>query len=488
MQIIAPVAESATVETARQARPFYTHLYFQVVTAIVLGALIGHFWPEFGKSLKPLGDAFIKLVKMVIAPVIFLTIVTGIAGMRDIGRVGRVAAKAFGYFLVFSTLALFLGLIVANVVQPGRGLNIDPATLNAGSVAQYSTAAHETSVVGFLTGIIPDTVVSAFSTGNILQVLFVSILFGIALAMIGDVGRPVLTFLEAVSATFFRLVAILMKAAPIGAFGAFAFTIGAYGIGSIANLAALVATFYLTAILFVVGVLGLVGIANGFNILKLIRYLKEELLLVLGTSSSEAALPSLIQKMEWAGASKSVVGLVVPTGYSFNLDGTNIYMTMAALFIAQALNIHLTLEQQVLLLLVAMLSSKGAAGITGAGFITLAATLAVVPTVPIAGMALILGVDRFMSECRALTNFIGNAVATIVVARWEGELDRDALRAALDGTSMPRAAASTVFPGDATTVADLPAATMSPPEPRAASDRSGRPTTRRRRPRPDGPA
>ena len=421
-------------------KPFYRHLYFQVLLAIIAGGLIGHFWPAFGEGLKPLGDAFIKLVKMIIAPVIFLTIVTGIAGMRDVGRIGRVAGKAFAYFLTFSTLALIIGMIVGNVVQPGRGLNIDPATLDASSVAKFSEQAHETTVVGFLTGIIPDTFVSAFSDGNILQVLFVSILFGLALAMIGDVGKPVLNFLESISAAFFKLVALLMKAAPIGAFGAFAFTIGKYGIGSVANLAALVATFYLTAAIFVCGVLGLVGWANGFSIFKLIRYLKEELLLVLGTSSSEAALPSLLQKMERAGASKSVVGLVVPTGYSFNLDGTNIYMTMAALFIAQALNIDLSLQDQIVLLLVAMLSSKGAAGITGAGFITLAATLSVVPAVPIAGMALILGIDRFMSECRALTNFVGNAVATIVVARWEGELDRDALKAALDGAPLPIAA------------------------------------------------
>ncbi len=420
--------------------PWYAHLYVQVLAAIVLGGLIGHFWPGFGESLKPLGDGFIKLVKMVIAPVIFLTIVTGIAGMRDLGRVGRVAAKAFGYFLTFSTLALVIGMVVGNVVQPGRGLNIDPATLDAGAVSQYASAAHETTIIGFLLGVIPDTFISAFSTGNILQVLFVSVLFGIALASVGDLGKPVLNILESVSSAFFKLVAIVMKAAPIGAFGAFAFTIGAYGIATVANLLALIATFYLTALIFVIGVLGLVGIANGFSILKLIRYLKEELLLVLGTSSSEAALPSLLQKMERAGASKSVVGLVVPTGYSFNLDGTNIYMTMAALFIAQALNIELTIWQQITLLLVAMLSSKGAAGITGAGFITLAATLAVVPDVPIAGMALILGIDRFMSECRALTNFIGNAVATIVVARWEGELDRDALRDAMNGSPRPLAA------------------------------------------------
>ncbi|MGV9006475.1 MAG: dicarboxylate/amino acid:cation symporter [Brevundimonas sp.] len=448
-----PVAGPATPVVRR---PFYRSLYFMVLVAIVSGGLIGHLWPEFGVQLKPLGDAFIKLVKMVIAPVIFLTIVTGITGMRDIGKVGRVAAKAFGYFLVFSTLALIVGLVTANVIQPGRGLNIDPATLDAGAVSQYSAAAHETTIQGFLTGIIPDTLVGAFTTGNILQVLFVSILFGIALTLTGDVGKPVVTFLESVSAAVFKLVAIVMKAAPVGAFGAFAFTIGAYGIATVANLAMLIGTFYLTALIFVVGVLGLVGIANGFNILKLVRYLKEELLLVLGTSSSEAALPSLIQKMERAGASKSVVGLVVPTGYSFNLDGTNIYMTMAALFIAQALNIDLSLQDQILLLLVAMLSSKGAAGITGAGFITLAATLAVVPSVPIAGMALILGIDRFMSECRALTNFIGNAVATIVVARWEGELDRDALRLALDGGSTPLAAPPdpAAGPGDDAVLAD----------------------------------
>lgn len=421
-------------------RPFYRSLYFQVIVAIVLGGTIGHFLPTFGESLKPLGDAFIKLVKMIIAPVIFLTIVTGIAGMRDLKRIGRVAGKAFAYFLTFSTLALIVGLIIANIVQPGRGLNIDPATLDAGAVAQYAEAAHESTIVGFLTGIIPDTLVSAFATGNILQVLFVSILFGIAMAIVGDAAAPVQRAFESLSAVVFRLVAILMKAAPIGAFGAFAFTIGAYGIGAIANLAALIATFYLTSLVFVLGVLGVVAWVNGFSIFKLIGYLKEELLLVLGTSSSEAALPSLMQKMERAGAAKSVVGLVVPTGYSFNLDGTNIYMTMAALFIAQAMNIELTLVQQITLLLVAMLSSKGAAGITGAGFITLAATLAVVPDVPVAGMALILGIDRFMSECRALTNFVGNAVATLVVARWEGELDQDQLHAALG--SHPRGLAS----------------------------------------------
>ena len=435
---------ASTPDAAVKRRPWYRSLYVMVLGAIILGGLIGHFFPDLGTDLKPLGDAFIKLVKMIIAPVIFLTISTGIAGMSDLKRVGRVAGKAFAYFFVFSTLALIVGLIIANVVRPGAGLNIDPATLDAGAVAQYAEAAHESTIIGFLTGIIPTTLVSAFVEGNILQTLFVSILFGISLAIVGAPAQPVVRALESLSQVVFRLVAILMKAAPIGAFGAFAFTIGAYGIGAIANLFALIATFYLTSLVFVLGILGLVARANGFSIFKLIAYLKEELLLVLGTSSSEAALPSLMQKMERAGAPKSVVGLVVPTGYSFNLDGTNIYMTMAALFIAQAMNIELTLQQQILLLLVAMLSSKGAAGITGAGFITLAATLAVVPTVPVAGMALILGIDRFMSECRALTNFVGNAVATLVVARWEGELDRDALHDALK--SRPRGLAAPADP------------------------------------------
>ncbi|MGA1833614.1 dicarboxylate/amino acid:cation symporter [Rhizobium wenxiniae] len=411
--------------------PLYRQLYVQVLTAIVIGMLIGHFWPDFGASLKPLGDAFIKLVKMIIAPVIFLTVATGIAGMSDLKKVGRVAGKAMLYFLTFSTLALIVGLIVGNVLQPGAGMNIDPATLDGKAVAAYATKAHETTITGFLMNIIPDTIVGAFSQGDILQVLFFSVLFGIALGMVGEKGKPVHDFLTALTAPMFRLVAILMKAAPIGAFGAMAFTIGKYGIGSVANLAFLILSFYITAILFVVVILGAVAKYNGFSIFALLRYIKEELLLVLGTSSSEAALPNLMQKMERAGCKRSVVGLVIPTGYSFNLDGTNIYMTMAALFIAQATGIDLSLGDQILLLLVAMLSSKGAAGITGAGFITLAATLSVVPSVPVAGMALILGIDRFMSECRALTNLVGNAVATIVVARWEGELDKDMLDAAL---------------------------------------------------------
>ncbi|GAB1581174.1 dicarboxylate/amino acid:cation symporter [Phyllobacterium phragmitis] len=427
---------SPTQVTAAEPRgktPIYGHLYVQVLVAIAAGIALGHFYPELGSSLKPLGDAFIKLVKMIIAPVIFLTVATGIAGMSDLHKVGRVAGKAMIYFLTFSTLALIVGLVVANVVHPGSGMHIDPASLDTKAVANYAEKAHEQTITGFLTNIIPTTIVGAFASGDILQVLFFSVLFGIALGMVGEKGAPVLSFLQALSLPIFKLVAILMKAAPIGAFGAMAFTIGKYGIESVANLAFLVATFYLTSLLFVLVVLGAVARYNGFSILALIRYIKEELLLVLGTSSSEAALPSLMEKMEKAGCKKSVVGLVVPTGYSFNLDGTNIYMTLAALFIAQAMDIPLSIGDQILLLLVAMLSSKGAAGITGAGFITLAATLSVVPAVPVAGMALILGIDRFMSECRALTNLVGNAVATIVVARWEKELDTEKLAAAMSG-------------------------------------------------------
>jgi len=419
--------------TIPAARPWYRHLYLQVVVAILLGVTIGHFAPATGEALKPLGDGFIKLVKMIIAPVIFLTIVTGIAGMRDLARVGRVALKAFAYFLFFSTLALIIGLIVANVVRPGEGLDIDPASLDASKVSEYSSQAHATTLTGFLLDIIPDTFLSALTAGHILQTLLASVLFGIALALVGDKGAKILDGLNQLSLVMFRLVAIIMAAAPIGAFGAMAFTIGRYGIDSLSNLATLVATFYLTALLFVLVVLGTVARLSGFSIFKLIAYLKAELLLVLGTSSSESALPSLIEKLERAGCPKSIVGLVVPTGYSFNLDGTNIYMTLAALFIAQATGVELSLGDQLLLLGVAMLSSKGAAGVTGAGFITLAATLSIVPSVPVAGMALILGIDRFMSECRSLTNFIGNAVATVVVTRWEGALDREQFDAALAG-------------------------------------------------------
>ncbi len=423
-----------TDQTAhRPSGRWYTHLYIQVLSAIILGVLVGYFAPATGEALKPLGDAFIKLVKMIIAPLIFLTIVTGIAGMRDLAAFGRVAGKALAYFLFFSTLALIVGLVVANVVRPGAGLNIDPATLDATKVVDYADQAHATTLTGFLLDIIPDTFVSALTAGSILQTLLAAILFGVALAMVGDKGDRVLGALNQLSIVMFKIVALVMRLAPIGAFGAMAFTIGKYGIGTLANLAGLVATFYITSLLFVIVVLGLAARIAGFSIFRLIAYLKTELLLVLGTSSSESALPSLIEKMERAGCPKSIVGLVVPTGYSFNLDGTNIYMTLAALFIAQACNVELSIGEQALLLGVAMLSSKGAAGVTGAGFITLAATLSIVPSVPVAGMALILGVDRFMSECRSLTNFIGNAVACVIVTIWEGRLNRDKFEAALDG-------------------------------------------------------
>lgn len=412
---------------------FYEVLYVQVIFAIIVGILLGYFFPEFGESLKPLGDAFIKLVKMIIAPVIFLTVVTGIAGMNDMKSVGRVAGKAMLYFLTFSTLALIVGMIIANIIQPGAGLNIDPTTLQSAKVSEYVSKAQESSMIAFFMNIIPTTVLSPLTEGNILQVLFVSVLFGISLASVGERGKPITDLLQVAAAPMFKLVSIVMKVAPIGALGAMAFTIGKYGLHSISNLMLLIVTFYITSIFFVLLILGAVARYNGFSIVGLIRYIKDELWLVLGTSSSEAALPNLMQKMEAAGCKKSVVGLVVPTGYSFNLDGTNIYMTMAALFIAQATNTDLTIGQQITLLLVAMLSSKGAAGVTGAGFITLAATLSVVPGLPVEGMALILGIDRFMSECRALTNFIGNACATIVVAHWENALDKEQLGKAMRG-------------------------------------------------------
>ena len=438
MNITMPVPELAP-----RIRPWWRQLYVQVIAAIILGVAIGHFQPETGAALKPLGDGFIKLVKMVIAPVVFLSVVSGIAGMRSVGGVGRVAGKAFGYFLIVSTGALVIGLLVANIVQPGSGLAIDPATLDGAAVADYVSKAHDTSIVGFLTDIIPTTLFSALTEGSVLQTLFVAILFGIALSLVGEVGAPVLDMVNRLGLVVFRLVAMLMQFAPIGAFGAIAFTIGKFGLGALVNLGALILTLYLTSLIFVLVVLGLIARAHGFSILRLIVYLRAELLLVLGTSSSEAAMPSLIAKLEHAGCDRSVVGLVVPMGYSFNLDGTNIYMTLAALFIAQAVGVDLSLWQQLTLLGVAMLSSKGAAGVTGAGFITLAATLSIVPTVPVAGLALILGIDRFMSECRSLTNFMGNAVATIVVARWENALDAPRLDAALAaGAAGPGLAAS----------------------------------------------
>jgi len=413
------------------------HLYFWVLIGIALGALLGYVYPDANalpgafkaSSLKPLGDGFIALVKMLIAPVIFLTVVLGIAGISDLKKIGRVGAKAVLYFEVVSTVALALGLLVVNVVQPGKGFHATAATLDANSVAGYAQQAHEQNTADFILHIIPSTFIDAFTAnGNLLQVLLVAILFGLALSRLGARGKPVFEMLESISKVLFGMVNIVMKAAPIGAFGAMAFTIGKFGIASIAKLAALVGTFYATSAVFVIVVLGTVAWLAGFSILRFLNYIRSELLIVLGTSSSESALVPLMEKLERLGCSRSVVGLVVPAGYSFNLDGTNIYMTMAALFIAQALDIQLSLGQQLSLLAVAMISSKGASGVTGAGFITLAATLAVVPDVPVAGMALILGVDRFMSECRSLTNFIGNGVATIVVAKWEGELDGEMLR------------------------------------------------------------
>ncbi|MDM1553368.1 dicarboxylate/amino acid:cation symporter [Chryseobacterium indologenes] len=414
-----------------KAKKIYNQLYFQVIIAIAAGILLGNFYPELGEKMKPLGDGFIKLVKMIIAPVIFITLTLGIAHMTDLKKVGRIAVKAMIYFFTFSTLALIIGLVVGNLLQPGHGLNIDPTTLS-GNVSEYQEKAHESTLTGFIMNIIPETLFSPLVGDNILQVLLVAILMGVALVLTKEKSQKVTDFLQDLSAPIFKIVHILMKLAPIGAFGAMAFTIGKYGLHSVLNLIFLVATFYITSILFVVLVLGAVAWYNGFNIFKLLFYLKEELLLVLGTSSSESALPGIMEKMEKAGCSRTIVGLVVPTGYSFNLDGTNIYMTLASLFIAQALNIHLPIEKQLMLLLVAMLSSKGAAGVTGAGFVTLAATLAVVPEIPIAGMTLILGIDKFMSECRALTNVIGNSVATVVVANWEKQLDKKQLQYCLD--------------------------------------------------------
>ena len=414
-------------------KPFYKILYVQVLFAIFVGVLLGVFHPELGTKMKPLGDGFIKLIKMIIAPVIFCTVVAGIAGMQDMKKIGRVGGKALLYFEVVSTFALAIGLVVANVVKPGAGFNVDPAHLDTKSIAQYTEKAHSQSTVDFIMNIIPNTFVDAFAKGDILQVLLIAILFGFSLSMMGERGRPVTKLIEDFSHVIFGVVTIVMKVAPIGAFGAMAFTIGKYGLDSLLPLAKLMGSFYLTCFLFVAVVLGAIAKMTGFSIFKFISYIKEELLIVLGTSSSESALPALMRKLEKLGCSKPVVGLVVPTGYSFNLDGTNIYMTMAALFVAQATNTDLTLTQELTILFVAMLTSKGASGITGAGFITLAATLAVVPTIPVAGMALILGIDRFMSECRALTNFVGNGVATVVVSKWEKELDTDRMHEVLNG-------------------------------------------------------
>jgi aerobic C4-dicarboxylate transport protein len=410
------------------------HLYFWVVLAILAGGAVGYVNPPLAVKLKPLGDGFIALVKMLIGPVIFCTVVLGIAGAGDMKKVGRVGAKALIYFEVVSTIALIIGLTVVNVIRPGAGFNIDPRTLDAKAVDAYAKAAASQTTTDFVLHIIPKTFFDAFTgTGDLLQVLLVAMLFGYAMTHLGAVGKSVHMFIEECSRIFFGMMNAIMKLAPLGAGGAMAFTIGNYGLGALKPLAALMGSFYLTCLLFVFVVLGAIAAACGFSIIRFIVYIRDELLTVLGTSSSESALVPLMGKLEKLGCSKPVVGLVVPAGYSFNLDGTNIYLTMAAIFVAQALNIELTLMQQLTLLGVAMLTSKGASGVTGAGFITLAATLAVVPSIPVAGLALILGIDRFMSESRSLTNFIGNGVATVVVSKWEGELDREALARELRG-------------------------------------------------------
>lgn len=398
-------------------------LYLQVLVAIVIGILLGYFKPDLGEQMKPLGDAFIRLMRMLIAPIIFTTVVVGLAGMGDLKKVGRVGAKALLYFEVVTTLALVIGLVVANLIAPGAGIHATPESLDAKAVATYTSAAEKLSTTDFLLNIIPTSFVGAFAHGEILQVLLLALLFGLALSRLGDHARPIMNLLHDVARVFFGIVAFVTKLAPIAAFGAMAFTIGKYGVGTLLQLGALMACVYLTCFVFVAGVLGLIARLSGFSLWKIIRFLREELLIVLGTSSSESALPGLMQKMERIGCSRPVVGIVVPSGYSFNLDGTCIYLTMAALFIAQATDTPLTLGAQLGLLAVLLITSKGAAGVTGSGFITLAATLAATGTVPVAGMALILGVDRFLSEARAITNFIGNAVGTLVIARWDGEFD-----------------------------------------------------------------
>ena len=413
-------------------KPLYRSLYFQVISAIIIGVLLGHFYPDSGAAMKPLGDGFIKLIKMIIAPIIFCTVVIGIAGMEDMKKVGKTGGLALLYFEIVSSIALVVGLIIVNFIGPGQGMNIDPTSLDTKSIAAFTGPGKMQTTTDFLLNVIPSSVVDAFAKGEILQVLLFSILFGFALHKFGGRGTLVFDLVEKLSHVLFSIVGIIMKAAPIGAFGAMAFTIGKYGLGSLLSLGKLMGTFYLTCLLFIFVVLGSIARAHGFSIWKFIKYIKEELLIVLGTSSSESVLPRMMAKMENLGVQKSVVGLVIPTGYSFNLDGTSIYLTMAAIFIAQATNTPLDLTQQITLLGVLLLTSKGAAGVTGSGFIVLAATLSAVGGVPVAGLALILGIDRFMSEARALTNLIGNGVATIVVAKWTGELDAKRMRRKLD--------------------------------------------------------
>jgi aerobic C4-dicarboxylate transport protein len=413
--------------SAAPRKPWYTVLYIQVLIAIALGVAVGHFFPQTGNALKPLGDAFINLIKMMIAPVIFCTVVHGIASMGDLKKIGRVGIKTLFYFEAVSSLALGVGLFMGEVLQPGAGFNIDPASLDPKTVASYVSRAAQDGITTHLMNIIPSTFVGAFAGGDLLQVLLVSILSGFAISRMGKLGEQVAHAIDAMAKIFFGVIGIIVRAAPIGAFGAMAFTVGAFGVGSLWKLIELVLVFYATSILFIVVVLGTIARAAGFSIFRFIAYIKDELLIVVGTSSSETVLPQMIQKMQRLGASKSVVGLVIPTGYSFNLDGTNIYMTLATLFLAQATNTPLTLGQELGILAIAMITSKGASGVTGAGFVTLAATLAIVPDIPIQSLAILLGIDKFMSECRALTNLVGNGVATVVISRWEGELDAQKL-------------------------------------------------------------
>jgi aerobic C4-dicarboxylate transport protein len=425
---VAPSESDAVPSADPRRQPFYASLWVQVAFAMVAAVALGYFAPLRAVAMKPLGNAFIRMITMIITVLIFCTVVTGIAGMRDLKKVGRVGGKALLYFEIVSTIALVVGLIVGNVVRPGRGFNVNPASLDARAVADYAGQAKAQSVTEFLMHIVPTTVTDAFAKGDILQVVFVSILFGFALASAGPRAKPIVALLESLTHVVFRVVNILMRFAPIGAFGAMAFTIGTYGFASLGPLARLIATFWVTSILFVLIVLGAICRAAGFSIVKFLLHIKEEILLVLATSSSETAIPTLMEKLEKLGCSRSLVGLVVPTGYTFNTDGSSLYMTLAALFVAQATNTHLTLLDQLTIFSVATLTSKGASGVQGASFIALVATLSVIPTVPVAGMALILGIDRFMSMFRGLVNMIGNGVATLIVARWENELDREALR------------------------------------------------------------
>ena len=434
-----------TSTPAAKKRPLYKSLYVQVLTAVTLGVLLGHFYPQLGADMKPLGDGFIKLIKMIIAPIIFCTVVVGIAGMEDMKKVGKTGGLALLYFEVVSTLALIVGLVIVNLIQPGAGMNIDASTLDTKSIAAYTGPGKMVGTVDFLLAIIPTSVVDAFAKGEILQVLLFSVLFGFALHKFGGRGTVVFDMVEKLSHVLFDIVGIIMKLAPIGAVGAMAFTIGKYGVGSLFSLGKLMGTFYLTCFIFVFVVLGTIAKVHGFSIWKFVKYIKEELLIVLGTSSSESVLPRMMEKLENLGAKKTCVGLVIPTGYSFNLDGTSIYLTMAAVFIAQATNTPMTLMQEITLLAVLLLTSKGAAGITGSGFIVLAATLSAVGTVPVAGLALILGIDRFMSEARALTNLVGNGVATLVVAKWTNELDMKRLHAGLNNETWNEANAPEVL-------------------------------------------